>query len=82
VRSPVAHPGLRDRRRGRPGLAGGVAVLTAADLDDIPPGSDEPTSEPLLATRPVRYVGESVALVLTEHGSQGEDAAELVSVGL
>jgi CO/xanthine dehydrogenase Mo-binding subunit len=57
-----------------------VAVLTAADLDDIPPGGDEPTAEPLLATDRVRYVGESVALVLTEHGSQGEDAAELVSV--
>jgi carbon-monoxide dehydrogenase large subunit len=51
-----------------------------ASLDDIPPGSDEPTAEPLLATDRVRYVGESVALVLTEHGSQGEDAAELVSV--
>jgi carbon-monoxide dehydrogenase large subunit len=59
---------------------GVVAVLTAADLDDIPPGPGEPTAEPLLATDRVRHVGESVALVLTERGSQGEDAAELVSV--
>ena len=81
VRSPVAHAGITGIDAGAalawPGV---VAVLTAADLDDIPPGSDEPTAEPLLATDRVRYVGESVALVLTEHGYQGEDAAELVSV--
>ena len=37
-------------------------------------------TEPLLATDRVRYVGEPVAIVLTEDGYQGEDAAELVSV--
>jgi aerobic carbon-monoxide dehydrogenase large subunit len=81
VRSPVAHARITGIDTGAALASPGVvAVLTAADLDDIPPGSDEPTAEPLLATDRVRYVGESVALVLTEHGSQGEDAAELVSV--
>jgi carbon-monoxide dehydrogenase large subunit len=81
VRSPVAHARITGIDAGAALASPGVvAVLTAADLDDIPPGSDEPIAEPLLATDRVRYVGESVALVLTEHGSQGEDAAELVSV--
>jgi carbon-monoxide dehydrogenase large subunit len=37
-------------------------------------------SEPLLATGTVRFVGEPVAIVLTDSTYQGEDAAELVSV--
>ena len=57
-----------------------VAVLTAADMDDLPSGDGRPTTEPLLATDRVRYVGEAVAIVVTEQGYQGEDAAELVSV--
>src|SRR5262249_42736337 len=56
-----------------------LAVLTAADLPAPPEGGD-PTAEPLLAGDRVRYVGEPVALVLTEGSYQGEDAAELVSV--
>jgi carbon-monoxide dehydrogenase large subunit len=77
---------------------GVVAVLTAADMTDIPapppapePSPDEPPaegpvplggvwSEPLLAVDRVRYVGEPVAIVLTDSTYQGEDAAELVSV--
>jgi carbon-monoxide dehydrogenase large subunit len=39
-----------------------------------------PWSEPLLAVDKVRFVGEPVAMVLTDHRYQGEDAAELVSV--
>ena len=46
----------------------------------LPPGRPRPTTEPLLATDRVRYVGEAVAIVVTEEGYQGEDAAELVSV--
>jgi len=37
-------------------------------------------SEPLLAIDEVRFVGEPIAMVLTDHQYQGEDAAELVSV--
>ena len=52
-----------------------------------PPGSEAaplplggPWQEPLLAVDKVRFVGESVAIVLTDGSYQGEDAAELVTV--
>lgn len=53
--------------------------------DDAPPPEGPnplggPWSEPLLAVDRVRYVGEPVALVLTDSSYAGEDAAELVSV--
>jgi aerobic carbon-monoxide dehydrogenase large subunit len=77
---------------------GVVAVLTVADMTDMPapppppePSPDDPPSEgpvplggvwsePLLAVDRVRFVGEPVAIVLTDGTYQGEDAAELVSV--
>jgi aerobic carbon-monoxide dehydrogenase large subunit len=75
---------------------GVIAVLTIQDMDDLtPPPPPEPGSEisegaplplgglwaePLLAVDRVRYVGEPVAMVLTDDSYQGEDAAELVSV--
>ena len=37
-------------------------------------------AQPLLAADVVRFVGEPVAVVLTEERYQGEDAAELVDV--
>src|SRR5215468_2952725 len=71
VRSPIAHalitgidPSAALEK------AEVVAVITAEGL----------TAEPLLAAGRVRYVGEPVALVLTNDRYQGEDAAELVSV--
>ena len=81
VRSPVAHALITgidvSAACGAPGV---VAVLTAADTDDLPPARSKPMTEPLLATDRVRYVGEPVAMVLTADSYQGEDAAELVSV--
>jgi aerobic carbon-monoxide dehydrogenase large subunit len=80
VRSPVAHAlitGIDTSAAAE--LPGVVAVLTAADMP-APPEDGDATAEPLLATDRVRYVGEPVALVLTEGRYQGEDAAELVSV--
>jgi aerobic carbon-monoxide dehydrogenase large subunit len=75
---------------------GVVAVLTVRDMDDLPPpppddgggggGEGAPLplggawSEPLLAVDRVRFVGEPVAVVVTDDRYQGEDAAELVSV--
>ena len=75
---------------------GVIAVLTARDMDDLAPpppddgsgGGDEsglmplggPWSEPLLAVDTVRFVGEPVAVVITDGRYQGEDAADLVSV--
>ena len=80
VRSPVAHALITGiDASAATEMPGVVAVLTSADLPAPPEGGD-PTAEPLLATDRVRYVGEPVALVLTEGRYQGEDAAELVSV--
>src|SRR5215472_12755682 len=80
VRSPVAHALITGIDASAAiELPGVVAVLTSADLPAPPEGGD-PTTEPLLAADRVRYVGEPVALVLTEGRYQGEDAAELVSV--
>ena len=75
---------------------GVIAVLTVRDMDDLappPPDSGEggggeggpmplggPWSEPLLAVDTVRFVGEPVAVVITDGRYQGEDAADLVSV--
>ena len=73
-----------------------IAVLTVRDMDDLaPPPPDDgsggggeggpmplggPWSEPLLAVDTVRFVGEPVAVVITDGRYQGEDAADLVSV--
>src|SRR5271169_5615289 len=75
---------------------GVVAVLTVRDMDDLaPPPPDDgtggggeggplplggPWAEPLLAVDTVRFVGEPVAVVITDGRYQGEDAADLVSV--
>jgi carbon-monoxide dehydrogenase large subunit len=92
VRSPIAHALVTgidaSAALAEPGV---VAVLTSADMpegEDIQAGEGEedpqaetkPMAEPLLATGRVRYVGEPVAIVLTDGRYQGEDAAELVSV--
>jgi carbon-monoxide dehydrogenase large subunit len=93
VRSPFAHALITgidpSAARAAPGV---VAVLTYHDIDDIPPPPPPPGSEtaplplggvwqePLLAVDRVRFVGEPVAMVLTDDSYQGEDAAELVSV--
>ncbi len=67
-------------------LPGVVAVLTAEDLTDLPapappfPMYPAEMGQPLLARGVVRYVGEPVAVVLTQEAYQGEDAAEQVDV--
>jgi carbon-monoxide dehydrogenase large subunit len=81
VRSPLAHgtiTGIDVSEAARsPGV---IAVLTGRDVDDVPIDEDNPMDEPLLAADTVRYVGEPVAIVVTDARYQGEDAAELVSV--
>ncbi|MBB4683233.1 xanthine dehydrogenase family protein molybdopterin-binding subunit [Amycolatopsis jiangsuensis] len=80
VRSPVAHARIAgidvEEARNAPGV---VAVFTAADLD-LEPAAAGPVREPYLAGEVVRYVGEPVALVVTEQRYQLADAAELVDV--
>jgi aerobic carbon-monoxide dehydrogenase large subunit len=81
VRSPCAHALINgidaSAALAEPGV---VAVLTAEDAAGLPAPPDDPMTEPLLAADRVRFVGEPVAMVITDGRYQGEDAAELVSV--
>jgi carbon-monoxide dehydrogenase large subunit len=94
VRSPFAHARITGidatEALSEPGV---VAVLTVRDMGDLtppPPSSGQwdgtpaplggPWAEPLLAIDTVRFVGEPVALVITDSRYQGEDAADLVTV--
>ncbi|GHF39368.1 carbon-monoxide dehydrogenase large subunit [Amycolatopsis bartoniae] len=80
VRSPIAHARIASIDTSAALEAPGVvAVYTAADLD-LGPRQAGPVVEPWLASEVVRYVGEPVALVLTEQRYQLADAAELVDV--
>ena len=83
VRSTVAHAvvtgvDVTDVRAG-PGV---VDVVAGADLDLAPlPGmANAAMARPLLARDRVRFVGEPVAVVLSETPEQGADAAEWVVV--
>ena len=88
VRSAVAHARIRSvdvsAALQTPGV---VAAFTGADLADLPELAppmagmiNARMSQPLLARDVVRYVGEPVAVVVTESRYQGEDAADLVDV--
>jgi carbon-monoxide dehydrogenase large subunit len=93
VRSPHAHATVGhidvSAARAMPGV---VAVFTAADLTDVAPipggigfprpdgGPAPKTDRPLLAKDRVRFVGEPVAVVLSESVDAGKDAAEAVLV--
>src|SRR5947209_1362617 len=67
---------------------GVVAVVTAGDVAALtpipagPPMVNQAMTRPWLATDTVRFVGEPIAVVLTEERYQGEDAAELVEVDI
>jgi carbon-monoxide dehydrogenase large subunit len=86
VRSPIAHARIRSVDVSAALRAPGVvAAFTGADLAGLPllappmPGMiDERMAEPLVARDVVRFVGEPVAVVVTDDPYQGEDAAELV----
>jgi carbon-monoxide dehydrogenase large subunit len=85
VRSPVAHARIRSLDTGAAQAAPGViAVFTGQDLAGMPglapamPMINAQMSQPLLARDVVRFVGEPVAVVVTEEPGQGEDAAELI----
>jgi aerobic carbon-monoxide dehydrogenase large subunit len=86
VRSPVAHARIGgidvSAALSAPGV---VAAFTAADVGDlapIKPGSmfSQEMTRPILAADKVRFVGDPVAIVVTEQPYQGEDAVELVDV--
>ena len=86
ARSPVAHARIQaidvSAALEAPGV---IAVFTGADLAELPaikpgPMFNQQMSRPILATDKVRYVGDPVAVVVTEQAYQGEDAVELVDV--
>jgi len=89
VRSTVAHARLRSVDVSAAlELPGVVAAFTGQDLASAGmrpvsppmPNMNGEMTWPLLARDVVRFVGEAVAVVVTEHPHQGEDAAELVDV--
>jgi aerobic carbon-monoxide dehydrogenase large subunit len=86
VRSPVAHARIAgidvSAALEAPGV---IAVFTGADVAELPeirpgPMFNQQMTRPILATDKVRYVGDPVAVVVTEQAYQGEDAVELVDV--
>ena len=88
VRSPVAHARIARVDASAALRAPGVlAVITGADLAGLPDlkPMDPDTMNMRMLRRPlatdvVRFVGDPVAAVVTEHEYQGEDAVELVDV--
>ncbi|MDO8361327.1 MAG: xanthine dehydrogenase family protein molybdopterin-binding subunit [Actinomycetota bacterium] len=83
VRSTVAHATIdgidTSAALAMPGV---LAVHTAADLglQPQPAGVNKQVARGLLAIDKVRFVGEPVAVVISETRAQGEDAAEQVIV--
>lgn len=84
VRSTIAHGRIRSVDVSEAALMPGVvAVFTAADLDLAAPRTRMPwipaeMARPWLAAERVRFVGEPVAVILSESAVAGEDAAEMV----
>jgi len=88
VRSPIAHARIaRIDLSAALAAPGVVAAFTGADLADLPRIEpmmagflNENMRRHLLATDVARFVGDAVAVVVTEQAYQGEDAIELVDV--
>jgi aerobic carbon-monoxide dehydrogenase large subunit len=88
VRSPLAHARITgvdvSAALEAPGVIAAFTGTDLADLPVIPPSAaglmNAEMTQRLLATDKVRYVGEPVAVVVTERAYQGEDALELVAV--
>ena len=86
VRSPVAHARIAGIDTSAVESVPGAQVFTAADVDlaVFPPppipGINDKMVRPFFASDVVRFVGDIVAVVLTEDRASGVDAAELVLV--
>jgi aerobic carbon-monoxide dehydrogenase large subunit len=89
VRSTVAHARITSIDTSAAKKAEGVvAVFTGAELAaagaapirPMMPNLNQAMVQPWLATDTVRFVGEPVAAIVTEHPYQGEDAIELVDI--
>jgi carbon-monoxide dehydrogenase large subunit len=86
VRSDWAHARILAIDTAEARALPGVEVFTAAEVElgrmgiPFPVGVDERVTRPYMAGDRVRYVGEIVAVVLSDTREQGVDAAELVAV--
>src|SRR4029079_15771016 len=86
VRSPVAHARIVGNDTSAVATVPGAQVFTAADVElgAFPPppipGINDKMVRPFFASDVVRFVGDIVAVVLTEDRASGVDAAELVLV--
>jgi aerobic carbon-monoxide dehydrogenase large subunit len=86
VRSPLAHARVIGIDASAAEAMPNVQVVTGADVDVGPITPPPPfgvragISRPLVATDVVRFVGEIVAIVVSEDRVGGADAAELVAV--
>ena len=78
VTSPYAHAGIKGIDvEAALAIDGVTAVLTAADLPDIPPKS---RNRQLLARERVIFAGQPVALVLAENAAAAQDGVDQVWV--
>jgi carbon-monoxide dehydrogenase large subunit len=89
LRSPFAHGRIRKIEAGAArSLEGVVAVITAADIGEVPiipvrqhgKPEGEPYRQPVIAEKKVRYVGEPIAVIVASEQCIAEDAAELVEI--
>jgi carbon-monoxide dehydrogenase large subunit len=86
VRSPWAHAKITNIDVSEAAALPGIQVFTAADVDvTVFPqapflGYDERMFRPFLAAEKVRFVGDIVAVVLSETRAEGVDASELVLI--
>src|SRR5271154_4751090 len=91
LRSPIAHGRLRvlDASAAR-AMTGVRAVITAAEIGAVPriplrllalPGTER-FLQPVIATDRVRYVGESVAVVLADSAALAEDGLGAIALDI
>ena len=85
ARSPAAHARIQAIDVSAARSAPGVVAVSPARTSAPPPIKPGPMfnrqmTRPILATDKVRFVGDPVAVVVTEQAYQGEDAVELVDV--
>jgi aerobic carbon-monoxide dehydrogenase large subunit len=86
ARSLLAHARINGIDTSAAEAIPGVRVFTAADIDLPPygpvplPGLNEKMGRPVIASDVVRFVGEIVAVVVSDDRATGADAAELVMV--
>jgi carbon-monoxide dehydrogenase large subunit len=86
VRSDLAHAKILSIDTSAAAEIPGTRVFTAADVDlptnPLPPflGIDARMQRPFLASDTVRFVGDIVAIVVSDGRERGVDAAELVEV--